>query len=273
MNRKDLSIIVMSCDKNKWLLDIFFDRFYKEWSNCPFEVNLVLENDNYVFNDRNIKVHNCFESNSFCYRLKKTLLKIKENYVLIFLDDFIIESPVNVFLLDKYLNIISENRLNNIILTPIEHVKNDPIIIDSLIVKRTRFGRYKACLQCGLWDRNILSDLLLEKENAWEFELFANIRSFVTRDKYYAVLAKDDKPFDYNDGFFLVQGKVNLEEKNRVEKKVNEVLIVNDERVFENKNAIIRDDVSMIFRIKRRIKIIVYFIIYWLRYIVNGENK
>lgn len=263
----DIAVVVMSCDKNTWLLDVFFERFFFEWKNCQYDIYLVMEEKKYNYKDYSINVFTTSKNTKWCARLKKALNCIKEKYVLIFLDDFILESAVNTELLEEYIKIIKENNLSNLILTPVDNEKNDNFNLDSKIIKRNRFGRYKTSLQCGIWEKSILEELLLDTENAWEFEIFGNIRSFLVKDQFYAVRNRDFKPFDYNDGFFVVQGRVNLEEKKKIEKKIGRDIYIGNMPIFKISDEIIRDDITLVNRVIRRLKIIFQYIYYIIRYI------
>lgn len=268
---KDVAIVVMSCDKNTWLLDIFFERFFSEWKDCKYDIYLVMEEQNYHYKDYSINVLTYSKKIKWCARLKEALNCIKNEYVLLFLDDFILESAVNSELLEEYIKIVKSNKLSNLVLTPVENEKNDNLILDSRINKRNRFGRYKTSLQCGIWEKEVLEKLLVSTENAWEFEIFGNLRSFLVKDQFYAVRKKENKPFDYNDGFFVVQGRVNIEEKTKIEQIIGREISIGNMPVFKTSAEIRRDDISFNNRVIRRLKIVIQYTYYYLRYVMEKK--
>lgn len=268
---EDLGVLVMSCDKNIWLLDIFFECFYLAGGDYFENIYVCLENTEYYFKDRVLKVINNDIRSKWSQRLKKSLDNIKEDNILLFLDDFIIEEPINFQLIKRYVKYLKEESLNNIILTPVENEKNSVDLRYPRLEHRSRFGRYKTSLQCGLWKKVILSSLIDEKENAWEFEIFSNIRSFIYPDKFYAVKASMDKPIIYNNGFFMVQGKINLDEKSRLEKKLGRELEIANVTGFYEKNMV-RDNINFWPRVNRRIKIMFYYCVYKIRYICGNKK-
>jgi len=265
----DVSIIVMSCDKNKWLNELFYEQLMRNWPTCPYPIYFVMEIEKMEF--PNVKCISFGEKSfSWCKRLRRALEKIDTEYVLFMLDDFLIESIVNEELLKKYLCMMQEYDLYNIILTPINNERNYVESKFDHMIFRHRFGRYKVSLQCGIWKNEIFRYLINEKENAWEFEIFSNIRSFVLPDKFYAVKALEDKPIDYNDGFFMVQGKVNEAEKKRIEKKIGKKIEVDENLVT---NIVVRDNIRFIQRVIRRLKIMLWCVIYFIRFLIFGEDK
>ena len=255
-----LGILIASCDKNEWLLKVFFEQFKKFWPQCPYKIYLSMERKTFDYQDIDIISITHETEIGWCERTKRALQQMQEDYVLVLLDDFIIEEQVNECLLEYYLGILRDNNLSNIILTPVLNERNYSICMYESLYHRHRFGRYKTSLQCGLWRKSILEELLIAGENAWEFEIFANIRSFLLKDSFYAVKNNKCKPIVYNDGFFVVQGRVNLIEKKRLEKKLGIEIDIGNALSFEKE--IIRDDIKFVPRVIRRLKIMVKTIIY-----------
>lgn len=264
----DVSLVVLSCDKNEWLLHIFFELFERYWKECPYEVYVSTESKKI---GANIPVQNinCNEEVAWSGRLKYSLEIVNTDYVLLMLDDFLIEENVNQVLLNEYVEWLKEKKGNNIVLTTVEGEKSLGMECDGKLVRRDRFGRYKTSLQCGLWDRKVLLSLLDKQENAWEFELFGNCRSFVCDNTFFALTNKCYKPIVYNEGFFVVQGKVNMPEKRRIEQKTGIEINIDDHPSFEEN--MVRDNIRFIPRVLRRLKIIVLY----LRYRVGNvmENR
>lgn len=258
----DLAIVVMSCDKNKWMLDVFFEFFVKYWDNCEYPIYLSVDSIDYKYEDLDIYVVNGgMEGTKWCSRLKKTLSVIEEDYILLLLDDFMIEEKVDLKLLTKYLDRVKYNKCSNIVLTTVYPEANYTDSKYKEWYHRYRYGRYKTSLQCGIWDKKVMQNLLVNNENAWEFEIFGNIRSFLERDMFYSLSDISYKPIVYNEGFFAVQGMINLKEKERLENKTGIKIDIGEAKNFSDK--MIRDNIALIPRVFRRFKIMCYFVLYY----------
>lgn len=259
---EDLAILVGSCDKNEWLVKIFFDFFQVNWKDCPYNIYLSMESRRTESPGVHVLTDNV--KDGWCGRIERALSKIDESYILFMLDDFIIEKKVNQQRIEEYIQRMKKNRIYNVILTEVPNEKNENDSMFPDWLHRNRYGRYKTSLQCGIWDKNIFKNLLKKRESAWEFELYGNIRSFLYRDNnFYALRTVGDKPICYNDGFFMVQGRLNLSEKKRLERENQlEIAVGNGVRTFDA--DIIRDDIKLLPRVRRRLKIMVLYSVYRL---------
>ena len=258
-------VLVVSCDKNIRLLDKFFE-FYKRFAyRNEYRLYLSLEKGKYDYNGLDINIINYYRNGKFSSRLKDALKYINSRNVLLLLDDFIIEQNVNYDEL-LYLNSILNNSddIASFTLSAIPFQNCRSVYYKNYNL-RCRYARYKLCLQASLWNRDALFQLLNENESPWEVEIFGSIRTFNDHKKYFCLTDKNLSPIIYNDGFFVVQGKVNTIEKERLEKKFGVSFSIDG--FIENKGVMIRDDISLLDRIVRRIRIIIYYIIYrYLRY-------
>lgn len=267
---ENIAILIASCDKNIWLLNIFLKYFFEFWGECPYKIYISLENSKFEFEDKDIIVLNNNENIGWSGRIKRCLESINEEYILVMLDDFIIEEKVNQEKINHYISIMNRENISNLILTPVQNEKNDLDSKYNSFVHRNRFGRYKTSLQCGIWNKDLLYNLLKENESAWEFEIFGNIRSFLYRNEFYCVRSKKDKPIDYNDGFFMVQGKLNLKEKRRIEEKTSER--INAENVPSFDEHMLRDDIKILPRIFRRLRIIFFYNTVRIKFMLMKEK-
>lgn len=267
--KNELAILVVGCNKNKWLLRIFINLFRENWRQCPCDLYLSLEDMDYDL-AKEITVLNVGKTTTWCERVKKSLDFIRQDYVLILLDDFLIEEKVDEDTLQNYVLMMKELKAYNLILTTVPNEKNTNLCNKNKWAHRDRFGRYKTSLQCGIWKKSVLHDLLRENENPWEFELFGNIRSFLYEDSFYALKEKEYKPIKYNEGLFMVQGKINSKELDRIETKLGYRLnIPPDIKRWEE--VVIRDNIKFVPRVIRRFKIILYYWLYRMKYI--GKRK
>ena len=103
----NLAVLVNSCDAYENVWDAFFKMFFRFWEKCNCPVYLNTETKDFSFRDRSI---NClhFQGNKGAWskRLLNALQSIEEDFILMFLDDFILEEPVNDDRLKKMINIL-----------------------------------------------------------------------------------------------------------------------------------------------------------------------
>lgn len=260
------SVLVMSCDKNIKLLDCFFKYLKAFYDTSDVDVFLSLENAEYNNDFIEITCINDPNAKSWSHRLKNALKQINTKSVLLLLDDFIIESPVDKAEIRKLHDIIqSDDSVAHFALTTVPMKNASDEIFYEKFYKRHRFGRYKTTLQAGIWNKDELLTILNEKDNAWKVELYANMRSFYSKRDYYAITDKALKPIDYNDGFFCVQGKLNEEEVIRLTQKLQDDFRI--EGMQSNNGILVRDTTPFLKKIPQRIKIILYYwrclFLYW----------
>lgn len=257
-----LNILVMSCDKNVMLLNVFFKYLFKHIDVSCFNIYLSLEKEKYNYKDYFINVINC-SNNDFSYRLYYSLGCINSKSVILLLDDFIIEDRIDYNELCFLNNVLLDNiDIAAFIFSKVYYPENNNIYYRNFHLLK-RYAKYKLCLQASLWRIDILRGLLNNHENPWEIEIFGTMRTYNDNKKYYSINSKSLSPIKYNDGFYVLQGKVNTLERIRLEKKFNDNFKIAG--MTENNGEIVRDSVGLINRILRRIRIIINYIRY--RYI------
>lgn len=257
----DYSVLVVSCDKNIELLNCFF-KYYKKYFSISNNIYLSLEKKDYKFPGLKINTIKGGKQD-WSSRVKKALDCIKTNSVLVLLDDFIIEKSVDTRELQKLACLLNHHdNIAMFALTTVPMSNASTKIHYGKYYERSRFGRYKVTLQAGMWRKEILKSLLKNGENAWEVEVFANIRSFPMNKKFYAICSKKLKPIIYNEGLFCVQGKQNEKEITRLSNKFGEDLHIKG--MPSNHGLLIRDETPFNKRIVRRMKIILYQVKYYL---------
>ena len=203
MLNTECSILILSCDKNIGLLNIFFDKIKENWNTCKYKMYLGLENKN--FNYKNVEVLNSKYS-QYSDRLLDYLSKIDSAFVLVMLDDFIIEKEVNNKIVDSYFEYIyNDKTIATITWTwidgKIECKYND------YLDKKCYDAKFLVNLQIGFWRKDILENILVFGENAWQVELFGSIRARKYRNLKFLHLNKNiAMPIVYNRGWLVVKG-------------------------------------------------------------------
>lgn len=170
---KDMSILVLSCDKYKDLWDHFFSLKEMFWNDCSFNTYLV--NNDEKYQRGNVNVINCGNELNWVGRLKKALTVIDTPYVCMFLDDFFIKEKVdNEHIIDlvsicksqyvSYLNMLDPyGRLGRI--------KDKQFFLNDFVVI-PKHQKYGVSTSVGIWDCNYLkSKLKNDDDSAWQFEI------------------------------------------------------------------------------------------------------
>lgn len=223
VNSEECAILVLSCDKNESLLNIFFDFFHKNWPDCPFDCFLGIEKKNLKF-DKVLTLNSSISS--FSGRLMNYCKLINRKYIMIVLDDFILEDVVDNCIIEKYYEIMRKDDLiSNLTLAWIAGVVDREYAPD--IIKQKWYGNYLVNMQVGFWRTDELIKLLRDTENAWQAELYGSIRARKNKDRKFLYLKDDDMmPYKYNRGWLVVKGSWNANEIKRLklEKYVKDFL-------------------------------------------------
>lgn len=208
----DCAVLIVSCDKNKGVLDIFFDFFKKNWHDCPFDIYLGMEKLNLSYEN----IHSlCSGKDSFAGRLKEYLKYIGRKYVLIILDDFILEEKVyNIDIQYYYKLISSDDKIANISLVWIDE-KSEKYC--DKVLRKERNTNNLLNLQVAFWNAELLNNLLKDGENAWQTELYGSIRARKYKQYAFCNLEKEIAlPYLYNGGWLVVKGAWNGAELKRL---------------------------------------------------------
>ena len=203
----NIALIVLSCDNYSDLWPIYISQFEKNWPDCSFDKYIstnFLSAKSASFHD--IKIG---KDNSWSDGVLKTLyfLKDKYDYVFIALEDLILMDKVDN---NKFSKIVSEFiKLDGNYLKFIRKPK--PTNKFNVLFGEIKPGSlYRPTCVYALWKIETLIELLVENENAWEFERFGAVRS----DRYTGFYVL------YNDFFkvsnTVVKGKWVPKEKKQI---------------------------------------------------------
>ena len=177
--KKNLSIIISSCDSYSDLWNPCFKMFNKFWPDSPYKKFLLCETKNIKTNPEltnfNINVINA-NSNYWSKRLVIALDKIDSEYILLYLDDFFLKSKVLNDNITNLFEVVLKNEINMLRLIPRpgpSKVCNDMKNIGVLNPN----DRFYVSTQASIWKKEILRSLLVNEESIWEFEENGSIRA------------------------------------------------------------------------------------------------
>ena len=172
IKKNNIDVVVISCDAYSDIWPYFFKYFNLFWGNCPLDIYLISNIKKYNF--KNLKNIQVGEDISWSENLLKGLESIKKEYVLLMIDDLLLNRSVS----NSQFGIISEwidknkplyLRLHNSKLLN----KNDNLV--SLIPQKTP---YKTSTMPSIWKKSYLEKILKKGESAWEFEIHGSKRAF-----------------------------------------------------------------------------------------------
>jgi len=166
----DMAVLVISCDRYATCWTPFFSMFYKMWPQFDGQVYLGNNNLDYQFEDKDIGIINIGADNSWCDNVAAMLEKIDKQYVMVFLEDFIIKKPIdNAVVWDAYTFLREEKagyyRLST---NPRGTKKYNRSKTHRQI---TPLDYYCVNTSAGIWNKDILKQLLHEGYSAWDFEI------------------------------------------------------------------------------------------------------
>lgn len=238
-------ILVLSCDQNISVVNIFFKFFEENWYSCPHKIYLGMEKHKVNFNN----VTTLYSCGKWGYRLLKYLEAINTDYIFLVLEDFILENKVNTECIQKYIEIMKENiDIVNIALAEIYDKRNIGTS-EPHLMRRPKNADYLMNLQAGIWRVDFLKKIIREKENPWQTELYGSVRAREYKNKIFLCLDSDkNSPYKYGRGWLVVRGKWNGNEIKRL--KLEEF----GEYIFDGKDIIYDNlmKIHLISRIKRR---------------------
>ena len=199
-----IPLLVVSCDKYSDLWLPFFSLFWKRWGDCPYSV--FLGSNEKTYNHASVNPIKIGIDTTWAGNLVRMLDSLNASYVLLFLDDFLIQQPVNTPLVEKLVSIAIENEIGCLRLgdSSLFHPARQAFL-------RNRVGQtlssalslpvpdfpdlgiitpgtpYRVSTQVGVWRTETLRHLLLPRFNIWQFEEIGTQLSVTLPDQFWSV--------------------------------------------------------------------------------------
>lgn len=207
-------ILVMSCDKNADLFDLFYYCMEKYWPTHP---EIVYSTEQCI-NPYYKTICKNYPLEQYTRRLRETAKEIDCKNLLVMMDDTFIRKPVNAKLLNKLTTYIN-NYMISINLEPPRPFKPIDLKFNEILNIRHPSGRYHSSLQPQIWNKEKLIELFSIDCNPWEAEKLGDESVFT-----FGNIATSNIDFDYGKipdkyPFSLVQGKWTKEVKDFFDKE------------------------------------------------------
>lgn len=242
--RPDVAFVLSSCDKCSDLWEPFFTLLRRYWIGFDYQVYLCTDSKQFSFEGFDIFCPlQMSVGSTWSENLMALLTKVKEEYVLLMLDDFWLKADVDVERLLRYEKIMMEDKDVGFVclVHQLEPSLENPLSKEYPdLIEYGPETLYRVTTQVGLWRRNYLQSLLRKHESAWWFEMFGSKRS---RKSYYMSYVVKDSVFSYDDGGVLFRGSyVSEYVKPFVEK---EGIVLNPNRRIASKAELMAEQKEM----------------------------
>ncbi len=176
----DTAVLILSCDKYKDAWEPFFALFRKFWPSCDFPV--YLGTNQASFEAENVKVIHSGKPADWSTDTRKILEQIPESYVIILLEDYFLQCPVDLKWLESCLDFTIQN---NAAFMRIASFRKDhtPMYAFDLSTFNPQFGitrldaSFRVNLQAGIWNSKDFIALIKDGESPWQFETEGSVRS------------------------------------------------------------------------------------------------
>ena len=144
------SIVMMSCDKYKCLTPAFLSCLDKYYPNHPL-------------------IHFVYGNKCWTKRLRESLQKIKEEYILFMLDDMLIREPIKENLIQDALDTLKQD--NTVAVINFEQNYREAKPYSQKWLEQKHNQMYLHSCQPSLWRKSALIDNLSKDEDAWSWEM------------------------------------------------------------------------------------------------------
>lgn len=174
--KKDVTILVNSCDKYEDAWEPFFKLFSIQWPDCPYRIILNTESKNFSCDYLCVETIHTGDCKTWTERMKKVLKETDSEFVLFFLEDFFLMSQVNVSAFNDIIHTMNINKKIGFVgfpsiraYQPHNHAKR----LTKFLYSTKRGVNFRVNASLGLWRKEFLQQMLFRDGNPWYFEWIA----------------------------------------------------------------------------------------------------
>lgn len=200
MELPSCTMLVSSHDSREDLWEGFFTTLTAQWPEFDLPVVLYTGSKSYSFPGLNIKTFGLHTDRDSPWgeRMRETLKQIDTEYVLLAMDDYWLEAPVDDAFFRECLRTMEKNSDVAVLYF---YPASGPNIRDGRFQRferRPQRGEYRFNAQIALWRRKRLIKFIHPQESVWKWEGFGSIRSGRYRDGFYSLIKGEAPVFPYN---------------------------------------------------------------------------
>lgn len=214
-DRKDVTILINTCDDYEDCWELFFRLYKKYWPNHSLRIILNTESKSFSMDGLNIETFNLYNEDtdvSYGQRMLDHLDRIDTPFVIPFLDDYFLRSEVDYESIERCIEWLkSDERAAQFYFT--QRVDDCYSKIENYpgFVKIDNIAPYKLNMTIGVWKTDVYKSFWSEYVSPWSWEYFSTINTYDNKYDFYAV-APDTKPlvdFGHKKGkpWGIVRGK------------------------------------------------------------------
>jgi len=192
---KNVSVVISSCNKYRYLWDIQLQLFEKYWADCPYPIYMISENSslpNRTYG--NLQLHN-FTTNiepsgpsDWSINLVKFLETIDSDYIVYLQEDYVFIRNVEQSEVEKVLSFASAKQINYIRFHASPPGNGTSLQIDEGLSIReiTKGTQWRNSLMLSIWKREVLLSMLQSNMgiDPWSFEHHSSQFDF---DNFYCI--------------------------------------------------------------------------------------
>lgn len=208
----DCVIVVNSCDAYSDVWPLFFTAFAEHWSTNRIPIVVNTETAQLPILPISATVHHYSEdaeNSNWGGRLLSTLSDQTADFVIMLFDDFILESDVDVSVLE---DCIERMRADSSI--TVFYLINVPGAEECSSVgagfsRLPRFANYRLNSAPAIWRRSSLIEFTRQCDSPWVWELFGTVRTYRKATGFFCVRSGEKAiyPYDYSMGGAIYRGR------------------------------------------------------------------
>ena len=182
------SLLVISCDRYDDLWLPFFTLFHKHWPDCPYP--LFLGTNHKRYDDERVTTIPIGEDLSWAQGARLMLNAIESEYAITFLEDFLIEKPVDTEKIERLVEIARIEKLGCLRLAagqPLAYAPTRPAEGYPGLGVVEPGEPYRVSAQVAIWHRPTLEKFLIPGASPWEFEVIGSALSNHEPERFWAV--------------------------------------------------------------------------------------
>ena len=159
-----MKILVLSCDKNEDIFDAFHHCMEKYYPTHP-EIIYAMETKQNPYYKTICKN---YPLEQWTKRIRETLKEIDDEQILLIMDDFFIRQPVDTERI-KYLSTQLKGNIATFCFEKSYDVNDEETDVIGM-KKRQHGSEYEVAINCGLWQKDKLMDILKGEYTPWQVE-------------------------------------------------------------------------------------------------------
>ncbi|MEI3384863.1 MAG: hypothetical protein V8R62_04350 [Faecalibacillus intestinalis] len=164
-----LTMVISSCEAYSDLWDNHITLLHENWKERLIKAVIVTDKEHKnIYSD--IDIFSAGDNLEMPQRLKKYVQECKTDYILVTLDDYYIDRPIDSKKIQRAIEIMEKNDLDYFRFWPFPHEKKKmDNVKDAFWINLE--GNYKVNLYPAIWKKSFLEATFEKTLNSWEYEV------------------------------------------------------------------------------------------------------